>query len=382
MSDSSQPSANHGAGRRHIFDLPAWFPVRPEPYCPSRLYVPQDCNTIFDFFGLPAELRNMIYAYAVTSIHDPDGGRVCLVRQKPGEFRDFTGLPLVCKTIQKEYTIAVTRNTSVIIRAEEAGRYIETFYPDRDNALKQGDIQISYVTYGEPHFAGIDPNDNATRESFKLDVLQLLQLQCRLPWMRVSFLCYCRSFINDKPMWWDQLTDDFNELFSAAPVQGPVLPGAGPLPSILPGMVDYFANKTDYEISVNSRWPKPAHTLSGYDYHPAIVFNVKFNASKNPDMPFSEHWRNKSDLKRLAQTFWVVDEMIEVEEDRAFPRYNIDDMCALLHRTGVDNRGASEWFINLQRDFFSLDPEEASTISENIREASKVDDDVGYSATD
>ncbi|KAJ4349523.1 uncharacterized protein N0V89_008139 [Didymosphaeria variabile] len=291
------------------------LPVRPE----------LERKAIFHFLRLPAELRNMIYSYATTPVHDPQGGRVCLIHQEPGEYRDFTGLPHVCKTIHKEYTTTLVRNTMVTVRAEEVSVYVDTFYSDRDGALKYGDLRVIYTAYGEP-LVGSSLCENFKHESRNLDVLQLLEVQFRLPRMRVAFLCYMLSFANKEPMLWHDLTEDFNELFSAIPVGGPSQPGADYLPSILPAMVGYFANRTDYELSVSSRWPKPSDQLS---YYPAIVFNVKT-------------------LLPHSHTFWNVDEVIELEEVR--PRYDIYKMMTFLFQTDLHERWAEEWFLNFQLD--------------------------------
>lgn len=311
-------------------------------------------------------------------------------RQKRREYDGFTGLPLVCKTIQKEYTATLTRNTTVAVSAEDFSAYIETYYPDRDDALKQGDVLVSYTTFGQPIEEKID--SIAGRESFKLDVSQLLQLQRRLPWMRVSFICYSCSFLVKKPMYWNELTEDFNNLFSATPVHGPTLPGAGPIPSIVPQLVDYFASRTEYELSVNSRWPKPGQPSSNsrypfgllFDHLPAIIFNIKFNASESPDLPFSEHWRNTSKLKRIAHPFWNVDEMFEVDEDRIMPHYDEHKMWELLNQTRLCYTGADVWFIRFHREYVALHPEDASSsmISDDqprIQKASKVNDGGDYS---
>ncbi|OAG00026.1 uncharacterized protein CC84DRAFT_1180852 [Paraphaeosphaeria sporulosa] len=385
MARSSQSTVKHSAKRRYIFDLPAGFAVRPQSPTICRLSRPQARSHVrhgrkskFDFFGLPAELRKLIYSYAVSSPHNPDAGRVYLIRQKQGEYRDFTGLPLVCNAMYKEYTSTLVQNTTVTVRAEDVNEYIGNFYADRDGALKHGDMQVSYIAYGRP--VAWDVIDVASRFSFKLDVSQLLKLQCRLPRMRVSFLCYSQTFINKEPMYWTQMTEDFNELFSAAPIYGPTLPGAGPIPSILPGMVEYFEDKTDYELSVNACWPQPGHTSATSHHRPAVVFDIKFDASKNPDMPFSEHWRNRSELKRLADTPWNVDEMLELEEDLITPRFDIDQMWTLLHQTGLYNMGVSDWFLNFNREYFTLHPDDfcpplISGDQPRIQDAGKVDKD-------
>jgi hypothetical protein len=296
-------------------------------------------------------------------LHDPQSDRVCLIRQKPGEYRDFTGLPLVCKTIHKEYTTTLARNTTVNVLAEDVSAYIDTFYPNRDAELQHGDLQVSYIAYGKPVFGSSLCNIFELKSS-KLDVVPLLSLQHILPWVRVSFLCYRQSFINVKPMRWHQLTDDFNDLFSAKPVQGPALPGADPR-CILPRVFGYLEDRTNYELTVSSRWPNPGDKTS---YHPAIIFSIKYNAAKNPDLPFSEHWRNKSELKRLAHTFWNVDKLAALADD-VEPRYDRYNMMALLHRTGLGHVRASQWFVNFQREYFDLDQQDSARFSRKVARA-------------
>ncbi|KAL1610668.1 hypothetical protein SLS60_002338 [Paraconiothyrium brasiliense] len=316
----------------------------------------------------------MIYSYATTPVHDPQGDRVCLIRQKPGEYRDFTGLPHVCKKIYTEYTATLARNTTVTVRAEDVSVYVDTFYADHDGALKYGDLQITYTAYGEP-LVGSSLCENIKYESSKLDVLQLLRLQTRLRQMRVSFECYLLSFRFDKPIYWDDLTKDFNDLFSAKPVQGPAPRGVDCVTSILPAMVGYFADKTYYELSVSARWPKPGHNLS---YLPAIVFHVNYDPMRNPNLPFTEHWLSRNAHDTLAHTFWSVDEVIELEAAR--PRYDIYNMMAFLVQNGFYGREADDWFLNFQLKYAGSNANDTPTNAPEITEGNEASQSTGTSA--
>ncbi|KAL5433981.1 hypothetical protein PMIN05_008020 [Paraphaeosphaeria minitans] len=170
MTSSSQSTANQGVQRRYVFDPPEVLAVSRQLYRPFGPQVPHACNNIFDFMSLPAELRDLVYSYTVTPLHDPDYGRVYLGRQRLGEYRAFTGLPLVCKAIYKEYTATLTRNTTVAVRAEDVGAYIETAHPDRNDALKHGDIQVSYIAHGRPFAWDIlDARIQEAREADEVD---------------------------------------------------------------------------------------------------------------------------------------------------------------------------------------------------------------------
>ena len=285
----------------------------------------------------------MVYGYATTAAHDPRSDRVSLLRQKPGEYRDFTGLPLVCKTIHKEYTTTLSRNTKVTVSAEDVSAYVAAFYPNQGGTLDEGDLRVAYTAYGElTMMAGSFFNERVFK-SPKLNLMQLLELQRRLPRMQVSFLCYMLSKVNSKPMYWNLLTADFNRLFSAKVAEGPLLLGAPPLPFVLPEMGTKFTRRTGCELSLASRWPKPGSEGSP---RPAVVLNVEFDASKNLDLPFAEKPLDKVGLEMITKTFWSVDEICQTTD--IYSPSHKQEICDLIHETALCCTLSSEWFLNFR----------------------------------
>lgn len=288
----------------------------------------------------------MIYEYATTPANDPKGPRVCLIRQQPGEYRDFTGLPLVCKAVHKEYTTistTLTRNPNVTVYAEDVSAYIQKFYPGRNLSFEPGDMCISYTAYGQTA-------DGSKQQSPQLDLSSLIQLQGRRLRLRISFLCYLQTKANPKPMYWDQLTNDFNRLFCSKPCPGPEMPGARTLPTALGLTSMYFCYKPDYKLFVTTLWPQPILTLE--PEQPAIIFKVQFTANKHPSFPFAQPWRSSSTTTKLAHTIWHVGAQAAFinSDPVANNAYDVDGMDHFLANTGLYSTRAYAWCLNIQRD--------------------------------
>lgn len=177
----------------------------------------------------------------------------------------------------------------------------------------------------------------------RLDLVQLLELQRRLPRMQVSFHCYVLSKANSKPIYWDMMTEDLNDMFSAKVAEGPLVAGAPPLPFVQPRISKLFANRSGYELSLVSRWPVPGSWKTSY---PAIVLNVGYDASKDSDFPFAQKPSSKDDLKATAETLWSVDEICATTDENS-PSHK-QEIMFFIYRTGLCCTLANEWFLNFR----------------------------------
>ena len=292
----------------------------------------------------------MVYDYATTPVHDSRAGRVAIIRQKPGEYRDFTGLPYVCKTIHKEYTTRISLNTKVTIRAEDIEQFIDVFYPTKGGKLKAADLRVIYTVYGKIGSLDGFSTDSKAVQSPELNLVPLLKLPQRLSEVQISFLCYIWHEIADKPVYWDVMTKDFNNILGTQPMQGPVLLDQPPLPHAPPLITRYFAARTHCELSIAPRWPQPDSTSPC----PAMVLNIRFRAQSNMDFPFSGA-RDRPVRRTLVQTLWGVDKTIKTTSLGSSG--NMMAIRMFLCRIQLCSSKFSGWYVRFE-PIFSEPPQE------------------------
>ncbi|KAF1969345.1 hypothetical protein BU23DRAFT_571709 [Bimuria novae-zelandiae CBS 107.79] len=116
------------------------------------------------------------------------------------------------------------------------------------------------------------------------------------------------------------------------------------------GIFRYFDDKTDYELSVSSRWPRLGSPDS---LNPAIVLNVKYDASKYPASPLAKTLRSKEELANLAITLRGVDEICAITGSN--PQHDRMDIRKFICETELCSTEASERFINFRREY--VEPE-------------------------